>query len=460
MIRRTDSRTNRASHADSTAYGHSGHAGELTSGARLSRRNFMALAGAGGVAVGVSSFGGRYAFATPAQPGAGDVLVFVFNRGGMDALNVVAPFRMPTYQSLRPTIRVRPPEEFADPTGLAGLPLNAGGAVSPFALDGVFGLHPGMERLHQGAWAAGHLAVVHAAGVPSPMSTTRSHFEAQRHCEAGSSSLSVNDGFVNRYLSGLSDLDRLSAIGRGSTLQAMLVGDAPAYSMASISGFGVKGFSDNTRAATALAAMHPAGGDLLCNTGSETISIAGLIGGLPADPGPQNGATYGYDNLARGLREVARLIKANVGLRVAVLDDGGWDTHSGQGVPESPSAYFRGRTQQFSEALQAFYQDLGAAMSEVTLVTMSEFGRTINENASGGTDHGRGTAMFVMGHGIRGGVHGAFHDSIVNAPEGDLGVLNDYRHVVAEVLAGRGSASDLGRVFPGYSGHTPLGLLN
>ena len=456
MIRRTS----RASQTASPAYGSVAHDCELASGAGFSRRSFMALAGAGGLAIGVSGLGGRYAFATPAQPGTGDVLVFVFNRGGMDALNVVAPFRMPTYQALRPTIRVRPPEEFTDPVGLAGLPLNAGGAVAPFALDGVFGFHPGMERLHQGAWSAGHLAVVHAAGVPSPMSTTRSHFEAQRHCEAGSSSLSVNGGFVNRYLSGLSDLDRLSAIGRGSTLQAMLVGDAPAYSMASISGFGVRGFSDNTRAATALAAMYPAGGDLLCSTGSETISIAGLIGGLPADPGPQNGATYGYDNLARGLREVARLIKANVGLRVAVLDDGGWDTHNGQGVPESPSAYFRGRTQQFSEALQAFYQDLGPAMAEVSLVTMSEFGRTINENASGGTDHGRATAMFVMGHGVRGGVHGAFHESIVDAPEGDLGVLNDYRHVVAEVLAGRGAASDLGRIFPGYSGHTPLGLLN
>lgn len=435
------------------------HEIESASASSLSRRSFMALAGAGGLAVGVSSLGNRYAFATPSQPDAGDVLVMVFNRGGMDGLNVVAPYRMPTYQALRPTIRVRPPEEFADPSGLAGLPLDSGGGITPFPLDGVFGFHPGMDRLHQGAWAAGHLAVVHAAGVPTSMSSTRSHFEAQRHCEAGTADLAVTDGFMNRYLSGLSGMTGLSAVGRGSTLQAMLSGAAPAFSMASISGFGVRGFSDNARAATALTAMYPAGGDLLCDTGAETLSIAGLIQSLPADPGPQNGAAYGWDGLAGGLREVARLIKANVGLRVAVLDDGGWDTHNSQGVPESPTAYFRSRTQQFSDALQAFYQDLGSSMSEVTLMTMSEFGRTINENSSGGTDHGRGTAMFVMGHGVRGGVHGAFHSHLANAAEGDLGVLNDYRHVVAEVMSGRGAPVDPTRVFPGYSGHAPLGLI-
>lgn len=425
----------------------------------LSRRSFLALTGAGGAAVGVSALGNRYAFATPARPDQGDVIVIVFNRGGMDGLNVVAPFRMPTYQALRPTIRVRAPEEFTDPTTRAGLPLTSGGAVAPFGLDGVFGLHPGMELLHQGAWAAGHLAIVHAAGMPSSASTSRSHFESQRNWEAGSPDLSVPDGFLNRYLQGLPDLDRLGAIGRGSTLQAMLQGDAPAYSMASLSGFGVRGFSDNSRARSALMAMYPGGADLLTGTGAETLAITGLVGSLPADPGPQNGATYGWDGLAKNLREVARLVKADVGLRVAVVDDGGWDTHNDQGVPEDPNAYFRNRTRQFSEALQAFYQDLGGAMSEVTLVTMSEFGRTINENGSGGTDHGRATTMFVLGQNVRGGVHGEFPTSIVDAPEGDLTVLNDYRHVLAEVLGARGAPADLGAVFPGYSGHAPLGLV-
>ena len=425
----------------------------------VSRRSFLALAGAGGAAIGVSALGNRYAFATPVRPDQGDVLVIVFNRGGMDGLNVVAPFQMPSYRALRPTIRVKAPDEFPDPAGRAGLPLTAGGNVAPFAHDGVFALHPGMEKLHQGAWSAGHLAIVHAAGMPAGDSTSRSHFESQRNWEAGTANLAVTDGFLNRYLQGVPDLDRLGAIGRGSTLQPMLHGDAPAFSMGSISGFGVRGFSDNARARTALMAMYPAGADLLTGTGAETLSITGLVGSLPADPGPQNGAAYGWDGLAKNLKEVARLIKADVGLRVAVVDDGGWDTHNDQGVPEDPNGYFRSRTRQFSEALQAFYQDLGGSMSEVTLVTMSEFGRTINENGSGGTDHGRATSMFVLGGNVRGGVHGAFPDQIVDAPEGDLAVMNDYRHVLAEVMGTRAGATDLGRVFPGYTGHTPLGLV-
>jgi uncharacterized protein (DUF1501 family) len=425
----------------------------------VSRRSFLALAGAGGAAIGVSALGNQYAFATPARPDQGDVLVVVFNRGGMDGLNVVAPFQMPSYRALRPTLRVKAPDEFPDPTNLAGLPLQSGGNVAPFDLDGVFALHPGMELLHRGAWASGHLAIVHAAGMPAAESTSRSHFESERNFEAGSADLAVTDGFLNRYLGGVPDLDRLCAVGRGSTLQRMLVGGAPAFSMGSISGFGVRGFSDNARARTALMALYPGGADLLTGTGAETLSITNLIAALPADPGAQNGAAYGWDGLAKNLKEVARLIKADVGLRVAVVDDGGWDTHNDQGVPEDPNGYLRGRTRQFSEALQAFYQDLGGAMSEVTLVTMSEFGRTINENGSGGTDHGRATSMFVLGHNVRGGVHGQFPDQIVDAPEGDLTVLNDYRHVLAEVLAARGGATDLGSVFPGYTGHTPLGLV-
>jgi len=425
----------------------------------LTRRSFLALAGAGGAAVGVSALGNRYAFATPGQPDAGDVIVIVFNRGGMDGLNVVAPFAMPTYQALRPTIRVKAPDEVADPATGAGLPLVAGGAIPSFAHSGVFAMHPGMDALHRGAWAAGHLAIVHAVGMPAAETTSRSHFESQRNWEAGSASLAVSDGFLNRYLAGVGGLDRLAAIGRGSTLQAMLQGEAPAYSMASISGFGVRGYSDNARARTALLSMYDGGADMVAATGAETLSVTGLIEALPRDPGPGNGASYGWDGLAKGLGEVARLIKANVGLRVAVIDDGGWDTHTDQGIPENTNAYFRRRTGQFSGALQAFYQDLGQAMDEVTLVTMSEFGRTIDENSSGGTDHGRATAMFVMGRSIRGGVHGGFPGEIVNAPEGDLVVLNDYRHVLAEVLAGRGGATDLGRVFPGYGGHTPLGLV-
>ncbi|MCZ7629330.1 MAG: DUF1501 domain-containing protein [Microthrixaceae bacterium] len=375
----------------------------------MSRRRFLAMTGSGGAAVvAVSALGHQYAFATPGDPAQGDVLVVVFNRGGMDGLNVVAPYRMPTYQALRPTIRVKPPEELPGSADGAGLPLDSGGAVAPFSLSGVFGLNPGMTSLHAGPWSNGHLAVVHAAGMPASESATRSHFEAQRNWEAGSARLDVTDGFLNRHLEAFSDLSGVSAIGRGSTLQAMLRGTAPAFAMSSISSFGLRGFHDNKSAATALSTMYPSTGDLLSTVGADTLSVTSLVSGIP-DPGPQNGATYTWDGLAQGLRETARLIRANVGLRAVVLDDGGWDSHTGMGSPEDTDSSFRNRTAEFSDALTAFYTDLGAAMDEVTVVTVSEFGRTINENSSGGTDHGRATAMFVMGRNVNGGVSVTSH---------------------------------------------------
>ena len=236
-------------------------------GGPLSRRSFMGLVGAGTTALGVTGMGARMAFATPASPSSGDVIVVVFMRGAWDGLSVVAPYQMPTYKALRPTIRIKESAEFTDPTGKAGLPLLDGGAVAPFPLSGTFAFNPSMTHLHQGAWADGHLAVVHAAGMPASESSTRSHFEAEQYWEKGTRSLNVTSGFLNRYLSGLSGLDRLSAVGRGSTLQTSLQGAANAVSMGSISGFGVTGFPNNTQARTALVGLYPHGPQLLEETG-------------------------------------------------------------------------------------------------------------------------------------------------------------------------------------------------
>ena len=181
----------------------------------------------------------------------------------------------------------------------------------------------------------------------------------------------------------------------------------------------------------------------------ETIAT---IRSLPADPGPRNGAAYGWDDLSTNLKEIARLIRANVGLRVATVDHGGWDTHNGQGAPEA-NGTFRSRAASLSTALQAFHQDLGGSVG-VTVVCLSEFGRTINENGSGGTDHGRGFAMFALGDSINGGnVLGewpGFEQELLPGP-GGLQVKIDYRSCLSEILAGPIGNRKLEHVFPGYT---------
>ena len=236
--------------------------------------------------------------------------------------------------------------------------------------------------------------MVHAAGMPKSESDTRSHFESETNWEFGSASYSVTNGFLGRFLQGQPGVDRLPGIGRGSNLQRSLEGPIGSLSMNSISSFNVGGYANNTQARTVLDKFYEGGtGDLLMQTGKNTISAIGSVTGINwAAPQyqPQNGAVYGTDDLSRNLKETAMLIRGNLGLRAVAIDFGGWDTHDAMGMPEDPASWFRNRATTLANALQSFYTDLGTSMDEVTLFTVSEFGRTIDENGSGGTDHGRG----------------------------------------------------------------------
>ena len=427
----------------------------------FSRRAFIGGSVAAAGTAAALQLGSRYAFASPENPAYGDVIVLVFLRGGADGLSLVAPYQMPTYQALRPTIRVKAPSEFPDPTGLAGLPMVQGGAIADFPLSGVFAMHPAMANLHAGPWSAGRLAVVHAAGMPASESDTRSHFDSQKNWEFGGASWAYNNGFLNRYLLAQPGVDRIAAVGRGSQLQRSLQGGVPAFSMNSNTSFNVSGFSSNTAARNALTGFYDNGtADLLLQTGANTLAAVGSMAAINfADPrfAPQNGAVYPANDIGGQLKEIAQLIRANVGLRCVAVDVDGWDTHDGMGAPEDATKWMHIRTAGFADALAAFSADLGAGMDEVTVLTVSEFGRTINENGSGGTDHGRGNVMFAMGNKIRGGVYGGFPATIVDGPEGDLTVMNDYRRLVSEVLSVRGGAANLGTVFPSYTQQAPFG---
>jgi uncharacterized protein (DUF1501 family) len=235
--------------------------------------------------------------------------------------------------------------------------------------------------------------------------------------------------------------------------------------MSRISNFGISGFSNGGAAASALAGLYTGGtGDPLVEQGNQTLAAVGIVGGIDTgDPAlqPQNGAVYPGGSWGRDLSETAMLIRSNVGLQTVAIDRGGWDTHSNMEPPEQLDGNFRGRAATLADGLAAFYTDLGPLMNEVTVVVMSEFGRTINENGSGGTDHGRGSMTMVMGTNVNGGVYGDFVDTIADDPnDGDLSVINDYRTVLAEVLQTRCDNSDVQGVFPTWAPQPLLGLVS
>jgi uncharacterized protein (DUF1501 family) len=439
----------------------------------LSRRSFLAGAGAAGLAGLVApSILPRYAFATPNNPATGDVLVVVFLRGGADGLSMVAPYSDSGYRALRGygtgnSIALAPPPTSGTDQH-AALPLN----VTKSGHE--FGLHPAMTGL-KAVWDAGDLAIVHAVGMPASASATRSHFEAQANWERGTPAASTSTGWLARHLTTLGTLPDIPAIGYDSGMPASLRGHPRAMTMSSIDGFGLGGFGGDevARAETVLRAAWPSGSsDPLLRGGREVLDAIGLVEAENPEqyaPSPNPYPTsWPAAGLAGSFREIAMLIRADIGLRVACIDITGWDTHEEMGPPGWGN--FRNQATILSQSLAAFHTDLStprvagqpstAPINEVTCVTMSEFGRTINVNNTNGTDHGRGSVMFVMGGNVTQGIHGAYPSGPLNeGPEGDLTVANDYRTVLAEVVAERaGNGANLGTIFPGWTPGSYLGV--
>ncbi|HUN87403.1 MAG TPA: DUF1501 domain-containing protein [Terriglobales bacterium] len=400
----------------------------------ITRRIFMrngALAVIGTAAV--PSFLQRAAFAAESATSGKKRMVVVFQRGAADGLNIVVPHAESAYYSMRPTINI-PRQNVID-------------------LDGFFGLHPSMSSFQQ-LWKDGHLAIVHAAGSPD---TTRSHFDAQDYMESGTPGVkATEDGWLNRALRDGRDPQKeppFRAVAMGGRLPRILSGSEPAVAIDNINNFGVGGKNPAAAPlASTFEAMYSQSVDsVLHGTGTETFDAVKMLKSAnPEQYTPAAGANYPRGPFGQALKQTAQLIKADLGVEVAFADVGGWDTHVNQGAAQGQLA---GRLTELSEAISAFWIDLGPLADSTVLVTMSEFGRTARENGNRGTDHGHANVMFVVGGPVRGGrVYGKWPGlGAENLYEGrDLALTTDFRQVLGEVVYRHLGNKNLGTVFPGY----------
>lgn len=372
----------------------------------------------------------------------GKKLVIIFQRGAVDGLNVVVPYQERNYYSMRPTIAIKPGEVLD--------------------LNGFFGLHPQMAALKP-LYDQGHLAIVHAAGSPDP---TRSHFDAQDYMESGTPGVkSTEDGWLNRALVDAPaphPATAFRALALGAQVPRTLQGRLPAIAINNVQDFSVGGRGPQPSAvANAFQAMYDDSSDaVLHGTGEETFEAVKMLKSAnPAQYQPAPGVNYPNAPFGNSLKQIAQLMKANLGVEAAFADIGGWDTHQNQGSVDGQLA---NRLREFSESIAAFWRDMGDDAENITLITMSEFGRTARQNGTGGTDHGHANVMFALGGRVKGGrVYGRWpglgNDQLNEGR--DLKVTTDFRAVLGEAAFRTLGARDLQTVFPG-AGLTNSAFLN
>ena len=364
----------------------------------------------------------------------GKTLVVIFARGAADGLNIVVPHAESGYYQMRPTIAI-PQNRVID-------------------LNGFFGLHPAIGSFKP-LFDQGHLAIVHAAGSPD---ITRSHFDAQDYMESGTPGVkSTADGWLNRALQAEqsrrdSARTPFQAVALGAQVPRTLEGAIPAVAVSRLQDFTIAGKGpDAASISQTFQTMYDQATDSeLHGTAAETFAAVKML--KTADPAhytPAPGANYPNSRFGNDMRQIAQLIKANLGVEAAFTDIGGWDTHQNQGSVDGQLANV---LRDFSESIAAFWTDMGSGAENVVLVTMSEFGRTARQNGTGGTDHGHANVMFVLGGPVKGGkVYGQWPGL---APEQlyqdrDLSITTDFRQVLGEAAYRTLGAENLEVIFPG-----------
>ncbi len=432
---------------------------------RLDRRQFLKGCCASAVAGAVA--GPSLFFSDPARAAGNgyDTLVHVFLRGGIDGLNLVPPVSgndRAFYEEARPDLSI------AASGAYAALPLTlANGAATGF------GLHPSATGLRD-VWTDGRLAIVHACGLLTTV--TRSHFDAQLYLDLGTPGQhGIGTGWITRAWNSQPDAPAgaiMPALAVNSRTPTNLLGASQALTMEDPDGFALNAGAwawqqarDDSPAGfrgvnETLASLWQ-GRTGLEGAGRRADASLRVIATRPYADMPANWPDSGF---ARQLWTVAQSIRFDLGMRYAALDLGGWDTHEGQGTAGDGYHYYQNMVAELSQALSAFYGELkaGGELGRVTVVVQSEFGRRVRQNGSGGTDHGYGNPLLVLGGAVNGrrlyGGWAGLDPEILSPYFGDVPVTTDFRRVLSELLVRRMGNNRIGSVFPGYAGYSPLGI--
>ncbi|WP_298607606.1 DUF1501 domain-containing protein [uncultured Thiothrix sp.] len=365
-------------------------------------------------------------------------LVVIFQRGGCDGLNVVVPYADMDYYRLRPGIAIAP----------------AGQTNGALDLNGYFGLHPAMQSLHR-LYQQQQVAVFPAVHYPQ---ASLSHFDSQQFIESAALRSDL-DGWLNRHLASSLNSTGMRGVGFGNELAQALRGNVVVSSLKDLANFDL-GISDSeemrlSSRLNTVYAQHPEDinpyAKLLKQTGQTLLRDLDLTRQIdPKAYRPANGAVYPVNLFGSQLQQTAQLIKQGVGLEVAAIDLGGWDTHSGQGGAAGPQANL---LKVFADGIAALCADLGASMQNVLVLTMTEFGRTAEENGSGGTDHGNASAWFAVGGGVKGGIYGTWPGLAKEKLylQRYLAHSVDFRDIFAEVLSKHLGNTALNQLIPNYT---------
>jgi uncharacterized protein (DUF1501 family) len=419
-----------------------------------SRRGFLKAGGLVLFGVGIGGIPGFIAKAAGARKivrayKRKKILVCIFQRGAMDGLMAVSPFTDSYLQAARPTLFMSA--------------VQSGNGKSLIDLDGRFGLHPSLSAFEP-LFRDKTLAIVHGIGSPN---NTRSHFDAQDYMESGTPfNKGTASGWLNRAvgLLGHDGASPFQAVSLTSAMPRSFYGDNPSMAISNLQDFSIQMRGNPLGANIAAKSFEDlydqTTSDLLKHTGKESFDAVKMLQKTDLkNYKPSNNAVYPNTALGNSLRQIAQLIKMDVGLEVAFAESGGWDTHFNQGTE---NGVFARSANDLSNSMVAFWTDLGSYQDDVTVMSMTEFGRTVKQNGTGGTDHGRASCNFMIGHDVNGGlVHGSMSPlAMENLEDGrDLAVTTDFRSVFSEVADRHLSIGDDKVLFPDWNG-TKIGVMH